>query len=656
MRAIGELAIPESRRHCDVVFSIVWGYIETIGSILGYNPKTFPGRSQGRFGLRRAPCLFSETAMIHTGISRWLVGMLRPYSAQITGGIIVATCVGALATVDPLLMRQLIDASLPMRSLWLTGMDVALIALCFIGRSALGGISSLLSFRVSQHMAQDLRAMLLVHMTNLSADWHEKTLLGQKVARIEQDVEQIAQYGSDVASTIFRALVFFLVNLSIMMFLNWRMTASVLPLLPLFFWVRLRFRNRIQARADRAQAEIGNAAATLTEHLGAVPQIQLLGAEDASVAKTVEGWLEALSARTEQRKIEILFSVAVTSVLAAGILFVLGLGAHEYFIGALSIGGLVAFYAYVTRIFEPVSSAMELYARTERMLASARRVREVLDTKSSVSDTGTLRITERPLSFGLSCERVSFGYRPEDIKVKNISLELRRSECIALVGKSGSGKSTLSRLLARLADPISGRILLENQPLTEFALSDLRRAISYVPQQPVLFSGSIRENLLCANREASRAELESAIRAVQLDQVLIRLPAGMDTMLGGDATGISGGERQRLAIGRALLRRPEILILDESTSALDLPTESALFRTIANSCESMAMILISHRLRSLTWVDRILVLDAGRIVASGTHAELYESSAMYRELYDQGDPDSSASALPPIPVTTGSTS
>jgi len=584
----------------------------------------------------------------------WLWRILRPYYGQIALGIAVSIAVGVVATLDPLLMRLVLDECLPQRLVWRTFLYVTLIALCFVGRSALGGVSSLLSFRVTQRLSQDLRSELLTHMTNLSADWHEKTLLGQKVTRIEQDVDQISQYGSDVGNTIVRSAVFFVVNIVIMLMLSWQIAVALLPLLPLFFWLRLRFRNLIQDRADRAQAEIGNAAAHLTEHLAAVPQVQLLGAEDIRLSKTIDSWLGAVSAQWLQRRAEVAFSIAVTSVLAAGILFVLGLGARQYFVGLLSIGSLVAFYSYATRIFEPISSAMELYARTERMLASARRLRQVLDTEPSVPDTGSVRHIESPLRVGLSCHRLTFAYGTGRSIFADVNLYLRNGERIALVGKSGSGKSTLSRIMVRLADPTSGQVRLEHRPHTDYSLRELRRIVSYVPQHPVLFSGSIRDNLLLANPHASPSEVQTVIEVAQLLPVIESLDHGLDTALGADAVGISGGEKQRVAVARALLRRPEILILDESTSALDLPTENALFKAIAAYRNEMAMILISHRLRSLTWTDRIIVLDAGRVVSDGTHEELYQKSELYRELYERGEMENDPSSVPPlvVPVVT----
>jgi ABC-type multidrug transport system fused ATPase/permease subunit len=566
--------------------------------------------------------------------SEWLWEGLKPYLGRVCLGLLVAILAGATATLDPLLMRHLIDVTLPRHKLAGSLINVLLIALCFVGRSGLGGLGGLLSFRVSQLLGQDLKVELLEHMTQLSADWHERTFLGEKLSRIGQDVEQISQFGADVANSAVRAVVFFIVNLVIMFSLNWRMTLSVLPLLPVFLLVRTRFRGAIRLKADRARAEIGVASGSLAEHLGAVPQIQILGAEKSRVSKTVAAWTEALGAQWSQRRTEVAFSVSVTSVLALAILIVLGLGAHEYLVGALSLGGLVAFYAYVTRIFEPVSTAMELYSRTQQMLASARRVREVLETPSSVPDDGTVTAVTDPLVDGVVCDGVSFSYSLGELVLKDIDLMIHPSETIALIGTSGSGKSTLSRLLARMADPASGSLSLDGRPIPDFTLSSLRQAICYVPQHPVLFSGSIHENMLDANPSASEADIDKALRAAQLLPVLRRLPLGIDTVLGPEAVGLSGGERQRLALARALLRNSPILVLDESTSALDLPTEEAVFRAVSSYRSNMAVVLISHRLRSLTWVDRMILLDSGRIVAEGPHPTLYRDSVLYRRLFE----------------------
>lgn len=584
------------------------------------------------------------------GDTSWLLGYLRRHAARVCAGVGVTICGGVIATLDPLLMRHLIDVALPSRRLVLSLFTVVALALCFVGRSALGGLSSTLSFRVSQLLGQDLRAAVLAHMSNLSADWHENTLLGEKLSRVGQDVDQISQFGSDVTSSVLRSVVFFVTNLVIMAVLNWRMTLAVLPLLPLFVIVRHWFRSTIQSRADQAQASLGRANSQLAEHLSAIPELQALGATGIRQDGTIRFWLGSMESQWRQRRTEIAFSVSVSIVLSVAILLVLGFGAHEYLMNLISLGGLVAFYAYVTRIFEPLSSAMEIYSRSQRMFASARRVREILRESPSVPDLGRVSRVELPLSSGLRCKDVWFAYNGDASILSGVNMNIAPGERIAIAGRSGSGKSTLSKLLARVADPVAGSVTFNGLLSSAYSLAVYREAVCYVSQRPVLFSGTIRDNLRLAKPDATDLEIRSVLDVAQLNRSIGRLPQGVDTPLGPDASGLSGGERQRLALARALLRGAAVLILDESTSALDVPTEARVFEAVSEYCGSNMLIIISHRLRSLRWVDRIVLMDSGTVVADGSHAALFASSALYRELYETGVADGD---IPESPIANG---
>jgi ABC-type multidrug transport system fused ATPase/permease subunit len=283
---------------------------------------------------------------------------------------------------------------------------------------------------------------------------------------------------------------------------------------------------------------------------------------------------------------------------------------------------------------------MDLYARLQSVGASIRRVRELLDLEPTVRDTGIEHLESSKLVRGFEIQDVSFSYGRK-AALSNITLRLVAGESIAIIGASGSGKSTLARLLVRGADPDCGCILLEEHPLADYALGSLRSAVCYVPQQPVLFQGTIRENLLYANPRASDEQMIRATVAAQLASVLSRLPQGLDASLGPGAINLSGGERQRLSIARSLLRESAALVLDEATSALDVPTERAVLRSVAKFHAHQTIIVISHRIRSLAWVDRFVLLDRGRIAATGTHSVLYAQSALYRTLFDASVEDMS---------------
>jgi ABC-type multidrug transport system fused ATPase/permease subunit len=570
------------------------------------------------------------------GDFRWLVERLAPSKWRIVAGLTCVILAGIAATIDPLLMRTLIDGALPPRNLRNLNWALTLaggIGFCYFIRALLSSRGSLINFSISQQCIRDLRIALLQQMNRLSEDYHQNTPTGEKLARMEHDVAEIANLGADTANQSIRAILFFILNLAMMVKLNFAMTLTILPLLLLFVFVQRRYRSRLRLRADEARVEIGMAASLLNEHLSAVPQIQFLGVEEATTQRAVSAWDGMLRAQQVQRRVQMDFSLSMSGILVLAIVGVLASGSFKVLTGALTIGGLVAFSTYVTRIFEPLSSAMDLYARLQSVGASIRRVREVLALEPSVRDLGTMTIAPDNLHCGFAIRDVSFSYG-RDVVLRQLSLTIDAGEHVAIVGTSGSGKSTLARLLVRAADPATGSILLEGRSLSDYTLASLRGAVCYVPQHPALFQGTVRDNLLFANPDAGEEELDCALAAAQFTSIVEKLPQGLDTPLGPAAFSLSGGERQRLAIARALLRNSAALVLDESTSALDAPTEHAVLSSIASLSPGQTLVLISHRLSSLTWVDRFILLDKGEIAESGRHEELYAESPLYRSLYD----------------------
>ncbi len=564
----------------------------------------------------------------------WLGRQLRPKWIRVLGSISLAVSSGLLSTLDPLLMRRLIDNELPNRHLAGSLTVVLAIALCLLGGIVAMLCSIGVNFTIEQETGQKLRIAILEQLNRLSADYHENTPAGDNMTRLGADVDQISQLASEIVASSVRAGVFFIANVAVMLYLNATMTLAIAPTLILFAWVQSRFSSSMRNRADLAQKETGRASGVLYEYLSALPQIQLLCAEKVVLNNAVTVWARMIQARKSQKSAELVYSGTVNGAFILAIFLVLGLGSYQFLRGALTIGALVAFYTYQTRVFQPVSVATDLYSRLQRVGASIRRVRAVLEADSLVSDNGTIATGPGIIRKGITLDKVQYSYAKGSVALRGLSLEIGAGESLAIVGPSGSGKSTLARLLVRLSDPQIGTINLDGLPLQEYSLAALRETICYVPQRPLFFDGTVRENLLYAKPNATDEEMLHVTDIAQLQPVLDRLPQGLDTNLGPSGHSLSGGELQRLALARALLRKSPVLVLDESTSALDVPTEKMILESIAAYRSGSMLIIITHRLRSIANMNRIVVLNQGQITATGDHAVLSECSPLYQRLYE----------------------
>jgi ABC-type bacteriocin/lantibiotic exporter with double-glycine peptidase domain len=569
---------------------------------------------------------------------RWLVRQLRPSRGRVIGSIALAGFAAVVSTIDPLLMRRLIDDQLPRHHLMGSLLSVLAIAACLLANIASLLWSLQINFEIEQGTAQQLRIAVLEQLNRLSADFHENTPAGDNMTRLGADVDQIAQLAAEIVPSSIRAVVVLVANLAVMLYLNATMTLTIVPTLILFSWFQSRFSVIMRQRADVAQNETGRASSVLYEYVSAIPQLQLLGAQSLALSNAVSAWSRMIHARRVQKLAELRYSGAVNGAFILAMFLVLSLGSYEYLRGLLSVGALVAFYTYQTRVFQPVSVATDLYSRLQRVGASVRRVQSLLEVETSVPDTGTILVAPHQLKDGMSVQAVQYSYRPDTVVLHNVSFRIAVGESLAIVGASGSGKSTLARLLVRLCDPQTGHLTLAGRPLPDYSLAALRQTVCYLPQKPILFAGSVRENLLYARPDASTNQLQSVIDIAQFRSVVDRLPKGLETDLGPAGHSLSGGEMQRLALARALLRQSPVLVLDESTSALDIPTEQLVLKSIADHAGHSILIVITHRLRSIAWMNRIIVLDQGQIVTTGNHAALHRDSHLYRRLY-QFDPE-----------------
>jgi ABC-type multidrug transport system fused ATPase/permease subunit len=564
---------------------------------------------------------------------RWLYRQVRPFLGAHLLSLACVTIASLLSLLDPLVIKWLIDRVLPAGRLPLVFLAAGgLFAACVL-RLLIGNIGGFASFGAIQKMVFRIRLNLLRHMNALSYDYHERTPVGERLYRLERDVDQIGELGGDFLPYCLRLLITTVFTLAAMIWLNARLTCTVIPLNLVFLLLRRRFKGRLREASDRVQRESSAASNFLQEHLAGVVQIQLLRRERSQTRGAMASAVRKVRAQLQRKIDELTFSMGSMLTVAFGISTVLAFGSYEVIHGALTIGGLMASYTYLGRLFEPLGAAVEIYSRFNRVGASIRRVLEVLETPPAVADRPHAPDLPQQVAGSIELRAVRFGYGQGPPLFDGIDLRIEPGEKVALIGASGSGKSTLTRLIARLYDVEAGVVSIDGFDVRGVTLASLRGRLCYVPQEPVLFDRSLRENLRFGNPEASEVELLCAVERARLGVLVEGWPAGLDTPLGPRGGRLSGGERQRVALARAMLQDPSVLILDEATSALDIPTEREIFRNLRALFPERTILFVSHRVPALSWVDRILVLEGGRLVEEGSHRQLLHRNGRYAQMW-----------------------
>ncbi len=563
---------------------------------------------------------------------RWFARHLRPLLRAHLLSVSLIVLSSLMFLLDPLLIKWLIDKVLPkrdMRLLFLAAAGFFGIYVCRLGFSALAGT---VSFRTVQDLVFRIRLEIFEHMNRLSADYHETTSVGEKLYRMEQDVDQVAELGSSLVPYALQTTFNAVFVIGTMFFLDFRLTILLLPLMPLFFVFRRHFEKQLRQASDSAQQQSSRESSFLQEHLGAVIQIQLLHRERSQVQAFLERATARMKALNQRTLTEILFRTCYMAVIALGTIAILGYGGYEVFVGALTVGGLVAFYSYLARLFDPLNAAVDIYSRFNRLSASIRRIMEVIERTPTVSESSRAVNLPSPTRGYVELRTVSFSYSNRQPVLQGLDLKLEAGIKVGLVGISGSGKSTIAKLIARLYDVNSGAVYIDGIDIRELRLGCLRTKVCYVMQDAVLFDRPLRENLLLGNPSATKEQLRRAIEIANLEELLLRLPKGWDTPLGPRGNTLSGGERQRVALARAVLQNPSLLLLDESTSALDAPSERKVLLSLAQHFPHQTIVFISHRLSALKWVDRIVVLSQGIVEEQGTHDQLMRNGNLYTVL------------------------
>ncbi|MFI7219668.1 ABC transporter ATP-binding protein [Micromonospora maritima] len=556
----------------------------------------------------------------------------RPLAAVVA--IIVASSVIAMAS--PFLLRTVIDRALPDRDLTLLAWLVAGMVAVAAVTAVLGVAQTWISTRVGQEVMHRLRTDVFTHLQRQSIGFFVRTRTGEVQSRITNDIGGMQAVVTSTATSIAANLTTVVATTIAMLALSWRLTLVSAVVLPPALWLTRRVaRLRREITAQR-QRELADLTVTIEEGLSVsgVRLAKTLGTGAALVDR-----FTASSARLVDLELRSELAgrwrMAAMTVVFAAIPAVIYLGAGlPGTAGTLTIGTLVAFTALQGNLFRPLMGLLNVGVTLTASLALFARIFEYLDLPVEVAEPARpVPLDPATVRGHLRVEDVTFSYPGSDTAaLAGVSLDVPAGTSLALVGETGSGKSTLAALLSRLHDPDAGRITIDGIDLRDLRLTDLAAVVGVVSQETYLLHGTVRDNLRYARPDATDADIEAAARAARIHDLISALPDGYDTMVGSRGHRFSGGEQQRLAIARTLLRDPRILVLDEATSALDTETERAVQRALDELARGRTVVTIAHRLSTVRDADRIAVLDHGRIVESGTHDTLLDHRGRYATL------------------------
>jgi ATP-binding cassette subfamily B protein len=565
-----------------------------------------------------------------------LLSFLRPYKRGLAVSIVLA--VGSQAAQIALIWvtgRDVIDRALEHHDTHLLWLFVGLIA-------ALGFVSAvlmlgrrLISGKQALDVEMDMRQSLYSHLVRLSFGFYDRHQTGQLMSRATVDLQGVRFF-------LGYGLIFFFQNVLtvasvtvVLFFFEWRLALIVLAVTPFLVALAYRYSHVAHPTLRDVQQKLADVATVAEENIVGVHVVKAFAQEPAEEAKFA-GRNDALFGQTIRANRQRATYVPLLSFLPllaqAAVLLV---GARMVAHGSLSVGSFVSFNLYLGMVVTPLRSLGMWIGQAQRATASGERIFQVLDEPEEVADKAVA--VELPLGDGeIRFEDVAFGYLPGRPVLEELDLALDAGTTLALIGHTGAGKTTLASLVPRFYDVDSGRVLVDGVDVRDVTLTSLRREIGVIPQDPFLFSTTVRENIAFGRPEMSDEEVERVARLAQAHEFVERLPQGYETVIGERGITLSGGQRQRVAIARALALDPRVLILDDATASVDATTEAQIRAGLREVMRGRTTLIIAHRLSTIALADEIVVLDSGRIAARGTHEELLETSAVYREIYEHG--------------------